>query len=94
MKVKDISEVNVEVKLRETFTVTTIMTEKKNVENQAVSVSTIALEVQCLRITCTFGHFTISDFKMYPFIFIIYLSFLTVYFILIAIFYTYLYIDI
>ena len=39
MKVKDISEVNVEVKLRETFTVTTIMTEKKNVENQAVSVS-------------------------------------------------------
>ena len=45
MKVKDISEVNVEVKLRETFTVTTIMTEKKNVENQAVSVSTIVLEV-------------------------------------------------
>ena len=46
MKVKDISEVNVEVKLRETFTVTTIMTEKKNVENQAVSVSTIVLEVR------------------------------------------------
>ena len=38
LKVKDIGEVNVEAKLRETFTVTTIMTEKKNVENQAVSV--------------------------------------------------------
>ena len=43
MKVKDIIEVNVEVKLRETFTVTTIMTEKKNVENQAVSVCIMLL---------------------------------------------------
>ena len=44
MKVKDIIEVNVEVKLRETFTVTTIMTEKKNVENQAVSVRVMLVQ--------------------------------------------------
>lgn len=39
IKVKDISEVKVDVMLAETFTVTTIMTDKKNPDNQAISVS-------------------------------------------------------
>ncbi|KAK2145234.1 hypothetical protein LSH36_693g01084 [Paralvinella palmiformis] len=39
VKVKDISEINVELLLVETFTVTTILTEKKNNENQSLSVS-------------------------------------------------------
>lgn len=38
LKVKDISEINVEALLAETYTTTTIMTEKKNQENQPVSV--------------------------------------------------------
>ena len=39
IKVKDISEINVEALLLETFTGTTIMTDKKNQDNQFTSVS-------------------------------------------------------
>ena len=39
IKVKDISEVNIDVMLTETFTVTTIMTDKKNQDNQQMTVS-------------------------------------------------------
>ena len=38
MKVHDLTEVNVEVALEETFTTTTILTEKRNAENQPISV--------------------------------------------------------
>ena len=38
IKVKDISEVNIDVMLNETFTVTTIMTDKKNQDNQQMTV--------------------------------------------------------
>lgn len=37
-KVKDIAEINVDALLQETYTVTTIITDKKNPENQSVSV--------------------------------------------------------
>lgn len=39
IKVKDITEVNVDVYLQEIFTITTIITDKKNADNQSVSVS-------------------------------------------------------
>ena len=39
IKVKDISEVNIDVMLNETFTVTTIMTDKKNQDNQQMTVN-------------------------------------------------------
>jgi len=39
MKVHDLTEVNVEAALDETFTTTTILTEKRNAENQPISVS-------------------------------------------------------
>ncbi len=39
IKVRDLTEVNIEVALEETFTITTILTEKKNAENQQISVS-------------------------------------------------------
>jgi len=39
MKVHDLTEVNVEAALEETFTTTTILTEKRNAENQPISVS-------------------------------------------------------
>jgi len=38
MKVHDLTEVNVEAALEETFTTTTILTEKRNTENQPISV--------------------------------------------------------
>lgn len=38
-KVKDIAEINVDALLQEVYTVTTIMTDKKNADNQSVSVS-------------------------------------------------------
>ena len=38
VKVRDLSEVNMEAMLEETFTITTIVTEKKNAENQPMSV--------------------------------------------------------
>ena len=38
IKVKDISDININVLLLETYTITTIMTEKKNQDNQSVSV--------------------------------------------------------
>ena len=41
IKVRDLTEVNIEVALEETFTITTILTEKKNAENQQISVSSI-----------------------------------------------------
>lgn len=41
IKVKDIAEINVDALLQETYTVTTIMTDKKNADNQSVSVSTL-----------------------------------------------------
>ena len=54
VKVKDISEINVDLLLLETFTITTIMTEKKNAENQPVSVSFFMskLFVVCLLVVC------------------------------------------
>ena len=42
IKVKDISEINVDVLLLETFTITTILTEKKNADNMSVSVRALA----------------------------------------------------
>lgn len=39
MKVHDLTEVDVETALEETFTTTTILTEKRNAENQPISVS-------------------------------------------------------
>ena len=39
MKVHDLTEVNVDAALEETFTTTTILTEKRNAENQPISVS-------------------------------------------------------
>ena len=62
VKVKDISEINVEAMLTDTFTLTTIMTEKKNQENQPVSVSnTKALFLYSLKVLVTaidtLGHF-------------------------------------
>lgn len=39
IKVKDIAEINVDALLQETYTLTTIMTDKKNADNQTVSVS-------------------------------------------------------
>ena len=39
IKVKDMTEVNIDVMLNETFTVTTIMTDKKNQDNQQMTVS-------------------------------------------------------
>ena len=41
IKVKDVTEINVDTLLQETFTVTTIMTDKKNADNQNISVSTM-----------------------------------------------------
>lgn len=38
-KVKDIAEINVDALLQETYTMTTIMTDKRNTDNQSVSVS-------------------------------------------------------
>ena len=37
-KVKDLSDINVEVWLQDIFTVTTVLTDKKNAENQSVQV--------------------------------------------------------
>lgn len=39
IKVKDVTEVNVDTILAETFTTTTILTDKKNADNQNISVS-------------------------------------------------------
>jgi transformation/transcription domain-associated protein len=38
IKVKDVTEVNVDTILQETFTTTTILTDKKNADNQNISV--------------------------------------------------------
>ena len=40
-KVKDLSDINVEVWLQDIFTVTTVLTDKKNAENQSVQVDRI-----------------------------------------------------
>ena len=45
IKVKDIAEINIDALLQETFTVTTIMTDKKNADNQSVSVSLSSLVI-------------------------------------------------
>jgi len=45
MKVHDLTEVNVDAALEETFTTTTILTEKRNAENQPISVSYCAAVV-------------------------------------------------
>ncbi len=45
MQVKDISEVNIDVLLNETFTATTIMTDKKNQDNQQMTVRVTYLEI-------------------------------------------------
>lgn len=39
IKVKDVTEINVDQLLQETFTTTTILTDKKNADNQNISVS-------------------------------------------------------
>ncbi|KAK2172769.1 hypothetical protein NP493_930g01023 [Ridgeia piscesae] len=65
MKVKDIIEVNVEVKLRETFTVTTIMTEKKNVENQAVSYNLIPKADLSLKVLAELPIIVVLMYQLY-----------------------------
>ena len=43
-KVKDLSDINVEVWLQDIFTVTTVLTDKKNAENQSVQVFKLCFE--------------------------------------------------
>ncbi|KAI0213607.1 Transformation/transcription domain-associated protein [Lamellibrachia satsuma] len=65
LKVKDIGEVNVEAKLRETFTVTTIMTEKKNVENQAVSYNLIPKADLSLKVLAELPIIVVLMYQLY-----------------------------
>lgn len=48
VKVKDVTEINVDALLQETFTVTTIMTDKKNADNQSISVSILLSVIEDL----------------------------------------------
>ena len=43
IKVKDISELNIETTLQEIFSITPIMTEKKNQDNQPITVSIVII---------------------------------------------------
>ena len=50
VKVKDLTEVNTEAMLTETFAITSIATENKNTENQPITVRSILLKITVMSI--------------------------------------------
>jgi len=60
MKVHDLTEVNVDAALEETFTTTTILTEKRNAENQPISVSYCSIVIRDVKV----GFFGYSIIEM------------------------------
>ncbi|XP_074658755.1 transformation/transcription domain-associated protein-like [Tubulanus polymorphus] len=65
MKVKDISEVNVDVLLQEIFTVTTISTEKKNQDNQPVTYNVIPKAVFSLKVLAELPIIVVLMYQLY-----------------------------
>ncbi|XP_052826902.1 transformation/transcription domain-associated protein [Octopus bimaculoides] len=65
IKVKDITEVNVDVYLQEIFTVTTIMTDKKNADNQSVSYNIIPRAVLSLKVLAELPIIVVLMYQIY-----------------------------
>jgi transformation/transcription domain-associated protein len=63
--VKDIAEINVDVMLLETFTVTTIMTDKKNTDNQPISYNLIPKAVLSLKVLAELPIIVVLMYQLY-----------------------------
>ncbi|GFN80649.1 transformation/transcription domain-associated protein [Plakobranchus ocellatus] len=64
-KVKDLSDINVEVWLQDIFTVTTVLTDKKNAENQNVQYTIIPMGVQSLKVLAELPIIVVLMYQMY-----------------------------
>ncbi|XP_052799623.1 transformation/transcription domain-associated protein-like isoform X2 [Mya arenaria] len=64
-KVKDIAEINVEALLQETYTVTTIITDKKNADNQSVSYNIIPRGVLSLKVLAELPIIVVLMYQLY-----------------------------
>ncbi|XP_052224459.1 transformation/transcription domain-associated protein-like isoform X9 [Dreissena polymorpha] len=64
-KVKDIAEINVDALLQETYTVTTIITDKKNPENQSVSYNIIPRGVLSLKVLAELPIIVVLMYQLY-----------------------------
>ncbi|BFZ01386.1 hypothetical protein BsWGS_04423 [Bradybaena similaris] len=64
-KVKDLSDINVEVWLQDIFTVTTVLTDKKNAENQSVQYNIIPMGVQSLKVLAELPIIVVLMYQMY-----------------------------
>lgn len=65
IKVKDITEVNVDVYLQEIFTITTIITDKKNADNQSVSYNIIPRAVLSLKVLAELPIIVVLMYQIY-----------------------------
>ncbi|KAL3832377.1 hypothetical protein ACJMK2_024027 [Sinanodonta woodiana] len=65
LKVKDVTEINVDALLQETFTVTTIMTDKKNADNQSVSYNIIPKGVLSLKVLAELPIIVVLMYQLY-----------------------------
>ncbi|XP_055874365.1 transformation/transcription domain-associated protein-like isoform X5 [Biomphalaria glabrata] len=64
-KVKDLTDINVEVWLQDIFTVTTVLTDKKNAENQSVQYNIIPMGVQSLKVLAELPVIVVLMYQMY-----------------------------
>ncbi|KAJ8314001.1 hypothetical protein KUTeg_008562 [Tegillarca granosa] len=65
VKVKDVTEINVDALLQETFTVTTIMTDKKNADNQSISYNIIPRGVLSLKVLAELPIIVVLMYQLY-----------------------------
>ncbi|XP_013399832.1 transformation/transcription domain-associated protein-like [Lingula anatina] len=65
IKVKDMSEVNVEALLQETYTITTIMTDKKNTDNSPISYNIIPRAVLSLKVLAELPIIVVLMYQLY-----------------------------
>ncbi|XP_053373271.1 transformation/transcription domain-associated protein-like isoform X1 [Mercenaria mercenaria] len=65
IKVKDVAEINVDALLQETYTVTTIMTDKKNADNQSVSYNIIPKGVLSLKVLAELPIIVVLMYQLY-----------------------------
>ncbi|XP_035826346.1 transformation/transcription domain-associated protein isoform X2 [Aplysia californica] len=64
-KVKDLSDINVEVWLQDIFTMTTVLTDKKNAENQSVQYNIIPMGIQSLKVLAELPIIVVLMYQMY-----------------------------
>ncbi|XP_060086157.1 transformation/transcription domain-associated protein-like [Ylistrum balloti] len=65
VKVKDVMEINVDALLQETFTVTTIMTDKKNADNQNISYNIIPRGILSLKVLAELPIIVVLMYQLY-----------------------------